>query len=93
MQIILDRHTRITHDQMGRIHITRPSITGRVTSHVLDTEYDMFDIARWLYRRMRRDSQPMVQDAFPNMPEGDREFLMTGITPKCWTEMFGKEEE
>jgi hypothetical protein len=30
----------------------------------------------------------MIQDAFPNMGKEDREFLMTGITPAEWTNMF-----
>jgi hypothetical protein len=94
MQIILDSHTRITHDQFGYIHITKPSITGRISTHVIDTDYDLFDIARWLYKRLRRDkSNPMVQVAFPNMKDEDREFLMTGISPSEWKEMFKESEE
>jgi hypothetical protein len=34
----------------------------------------------------------MVQVAFPNMNAEDREFLMTGITPAEWNEMFPKVE-
>lgn len=93
MLIMLDKSTRITCDQDGRIHVTRPSITGRVTSHVLDTEYDIFDIARYLHNRMLRVRQDMVQNVFPNMPDQDREFLMTGISPSEWAELFPKEGE
>lgn len=89
MQIILDKNTHLTHDQFGHIHITRPSITGRVASHIMNTDYDLFDIARWLYKRIRRDaSNPLVQVVFPNMSADDREFLMTGITPSEWKDMF-----
>jgi hypothetical protein len=94
MHIILDAHTRITHDQFGHIHITKPSITGRVSTHVINTDYDLFDIARWLYKRLRRDkTNPSVQVAFPDMREDDREFLMTGISPSEWKEIFPKESE
>ena len=30
-----------------------------------------------------------VQDAFPNLTAGEREFIMTGITPTEWDEVFG----
>jgi hypothetical protein len=92
MQIILDRNTRLTHDALGRIHITRPSITGRVASHVITTDYDMFDIARWLYKRILRMDNSLVQVEFPNMSEPDREFLMTGITPQEWNDIFKEEQ-
>ena len=34
-----------------------------------------------------------VQDAFPFMSPADREVLISGTHPACWTEMFGEEEE
>jgi hypothetical protein len=30
----------------------------------------------------------MIQDAFPFLSSGEREFLMTGITPKEWDKIF-----
>jgi hypothetical protein len=33
-----------------------------------------------------------VQDAFPNLSAGEREFIMTGITPTEWDEVFGGDE-
>lgn len=33
-----------------------------------------------------------IQDEFPELTADEREFLMTGITPEEWTEMFGEEE-
>jgi hypothetical protein len=35
---------------------------------------------------------PYVQNAFPDLDAGQREFLMTGSTPAEWTEYFGEEE-
>jgi hypothetical protein len=32
----------------------------------------------------------LVQDAFPLLSAGEREFVMTGTTPKVWDEMFGR---
>ena len=35
----------------------------------------------------------LVQDAFPNLDKGQREFLISGITPDEWTKTFGDEED
>lgn len=35
----------------------------------------------------------MIQDAFPNLPAPMREFIMSGITPQEWDEMFGMGDE
>ena len=29
-----------------------------------------------------------IQDAMPNVSANDREFLITGICPKCWNSTF-----
>jgi len=31
----------------------------------------------------------LIQDAFPNLTAGEREFLKTGITDEDWDKMFG----
>lgn len=33
-----------------------------------------------------------IQDAFPNMPAGDREWLISGICGTCFDEMFDEED-
>ena len=33
-----------------------------------------------------------VQDCFPEMSADDREFLITGICPKCWDSMNTEED-
>lgn len=30
----------------------------------------------------------VIQDAMPNLSADDREFLITGICPKCWNSTF-----
>jgi hypothetical protein len=35
----------------------------------------------------------LLQDAFPNLSEDDREFFKTGITSEEWDSIFGGEEE
>jgi len=34
----------------------------------------------------------MIQRAMPNLTAGEREFIMTGITPQEWEDLFGKGE-
>tara|TARA_Y100000004_G_C8901190_1_gene406481 strand:- start:49 stop:294 length:246 start_codon:yes stop_codon:yes gene_type:complete len=34
-----------------------------------------------------------VQEAVQSLDKHYREMLITGVHPKCWTEMFGDEEE
>jgi hypothetical protein len=33
-----------------------------------------------------------IQDALPHLSADEREFLMTGVTPAEWNEMFGDDE-
>jgi hypothetical protein len=37
----------------------------------------------------RRENGEYVQTIFPNLTKEEREFLLTGITPIEWNEMFG----
>lgn len=39
------------------------------------------------------DRGAYVQDAFPTLNAGQREFLMTGMTPQVWDKTFPKEED
>jgi hypothetical protein len=38
------------------------------------------------------DAGALIQDAMPQLTPAEREFLMTGITPKEWHEYFGDDE-
>jgi hypothetical protein len=48
--------------------------------------------AEGLYRYRRG---ALIQDAFPEMPKEDREFLVSGFTPEAWAQMFplGSDDE
>ena len=35
-------------------------------------------------------SGKLIQDAFPDLTPDQREFLLTGITPEEWDELFGE---
>jgi hypothetical protein len=34
----------------------------------------------------------LIQNVFPQLSPGEREFIKTGITPEEWNAKFGKEE-
>lgn len=34
-----------------------------------------------------------IQDAMPNVSEGDREFLISGVSPEGWAETFNDDED
>ena len=45
-------------------------------------------VTEWL--KARRDdplAAPLVQDAFPELNDEQREFVLTGVTPDEWKEM------
>lgn len=44
------------------------------------------------YGLRKWESGAFVQDAFPGLTAEEREFLMTGMTPEEWAEIFGEEE-
>ena len=47
-------------------------------------------ISQWL--QMNSHSRPLVQNAFPDLSADDREFILTGITPEEWDQIFGKDQ-
>lgn len=51
------------------------------------------DISEWEYARYLRGELGHVQEAFPELSADDREFLVTGITPEEWDDLFGDIEE
>ena len=58
--------------------------SGRV--NVMDIPVTMAQIEAW-QRGM------LIQRAMPNLTDGQREFLMTGITESEWDSMFAEEDE
>ena len=57
--------------------------TGRANS----MDLDITDAQLALWR-----SGELIQKAMPNLNPDEREFLMTGITPESWGEMFSGED-
>ena len=68
----------------------RSNLTGSVNVMAFDAE-TAGRIHEWL--AMDPDARPFVQHAFPALTDEEREFLLTGVTPKEWDEAFGGGEE
>ena len=63
----------------------------RKTSQISKTESVMdLDITFGQLERIenRYETKELIQDIVPNLSKEEREFLMTGITPKEWNQMF-----
>jgi hypothetical protein len=66
--------------------ITRISqISKTHNSMELDITYDQLDRVN-----NRHLSKELIQDIVPNLSKEEREFLITGITPKEWNELFNQ---
>lgn len=64
------------------MNITRTSpISGKDTTMFLPVTEEQ--ITSWL-------NGTLVQDAFPHLTDGQREFIKTGITPEDWEEVCGE---
>ena len=68
--------------KIGRIS----AFTG--ASHTMELNIDPKAYDLWV-----RGEGPLIQDAFPNLTAGEREFLMTGVTPAEWENLFGVQQE
>ena len=64
------------------MNVTRTSpFTGKV--HTLDLPITQGQLDKW-------NQGARVQDVFPTLTPGQREFILTGLTEKEWTEVFGE---
>lgn len=65
--------------------ITRTSIiTGKTHTRALSVTPEQ--LKQW-------DAGSLIQNVFPHLTAGQREWLMTGITPREWNEELGPEDE
>jgi uncharacterized protein (DUF779 family) len=62
----------------------RSTFTGKINEREINVTQEQIDA--W------KNSGKLVQDVFPGLSRDDREFLMTGITPEEWKDVFGKDE-
>ena len=69
---------------MANKFVRRSALTDKVSSMMIDVSYAQ--VVAW------EDGGELIQNAMPNLTDNEREFLMTGITPEEWDDMFGPEE-
>lgn len=84
----------ITHlgtDYKGVFHITAISdFTGESHTMAFPT-IERNAIEKWLHAPL--GVRPSIQQALPNIPAHEREFLLTGATPEEWKSIFGEGPE
>jgi hypothetical protein len=54
-------------------------------------QYEVWSLNREAVTRWQEGEY--IQNAFPDMSEGDREILISGTHPACWDKLFPAEEE
>ena len=63
----------------------RDPLTGKLNTKDIDITYDQ--LKAWDYGK-----GDLIQNVMPNLTPDEREFIMTGILPDSWTNVFGKDE-
>ena len=58
-------------------------VSGKI--HAMDLDVTQEQMDAW-------SAGMYIQDAMPQLSDGEREFLMTGITQEEWDATFGEEE-
>lgn len=67
--------------------VTRVSVlTGVERTRVINVDPDKLEF--WEKNRM---SCPYIQNMFPELSDDDKEFILSGVTPEEWEELFGDE--
>lgn len=71
--------------------ITRTSKFSGVTRTLEIKQYTQEEFDRRYAAWHRRDV--LIQEAFPEISDSAREFIMTGTTDEEWAEMWGKDDD
>ena len=75
----------IEHIAENKVLVYKKSmVSGRVNSMLLPTTQGKIEY--WV------ESGKLIQDVMPDLDDDQREFLMSGITPEEWDDMFGEED-
>lgn len=61
------------------------ALSGKINSMVLPITYDR--LLQW------ERSRELIQNAFPDLTNDQREFILTGSTPEEWDRAFPEEDE
>ena len=76
----------IEHIAENKVVVHKKSmVSGRLNSMLLPTTQGKIEY--WI------ESGKLIQDVMPDLNDNQREFLMSGITPREWNDMFGEEDD
>ena len=53
-------------------------------------EYEVWSLDRQAVTKWQEGEY--IQNAFPDMSAGDREILISGTHPACWSKLFGEDD-
>jgi hypothetical protein len=71
---------------------TRVSRVSILTGNLNVRDLPIDPVAFAIQLRKWTEREILIQEAFPYLSKGDREFIMSGITPEEWNATFGEEE-
>ena len=71
--------------------IARENIITKTTS-TMDLDVTEEQITDWVTSRHSKGGR-LIQDIMPNLTPEEREFLISGIKPDEWDELFGETED
>ena len=75
----------IEHIAENKVFVYKQSIaTGHINTMVIPTTQGRIEY--WM------QSGELIQDVMPDLTADQREFLMSGITPEEWDDMFGGDD-
>ena len=75
----------IEHIAENKVLVHKKSmVSGRLNSMLLPTTQGKIEY--WV------ESGKLIQDVMPDLDDDQREFLVSGITPREWNDMFGEED-
>ena len=75
----------IEHIAENKVVVHKKSmVSGRLNSMLLPTTQGKIEY--WV------ESGKLIQDVMPDLNDNQREFLMSGITPREWNDVFGEED-
>jgi hypothetical protein len=70
--------------------ITRESpLSGRFVKMLINTSKEKVEA----WDAMDNQRKPLIQNFFPELNKDEREFVLTGVSPHEWDELFGNEDE
>ena len=59
---------------------------------VVDRQFYTMDLPVTVEQLAAHANGALVQDVFPELTLDEREFLVSGMTPEKWNELFGDDE-